>query len=281
MVVIITFLYFTEQLETAYRARFKGFKEDTNGENLKAEQIHVLIETVNENEFFAVMMELKEGSLVTEYIIDDPLCGSKSYYFVGKWGDGEIPVAIIQTDMGSNGLYGSWYETKKALYNLPHLKYIFAVGVCGGIQGKVKMGQVIVSKVIWGYIDLKMAEPRWISRSFDISATQKEFYRYLSHPAHKPRNVKCGVMMSGPWLIKRTDIQKELLEICPEGIAFEMEGFGIAQACDGKVECLVVKGVCDFGNEEKNDNWQPQAATNAAKSLSDLMKDGLLDTPRR
>ena len=275
--------YYTEELETNYHERFgKDFKRDENEDKLKAEQIHVLMETVNKNEFYAVMMELKEGGAVTEYVIDDPLCGSKSYYFVGRWGNGEIPVAIIQTDMGSNGLYGSWYETKKALYNLPHLKYIFAVGVCGGIRGKVKMGEVIVSKVIWGYTDLKMAEPRWISRSFDKSATQKEFYRYLSHPAHKPRNVKCGTIMSGPWLIKRTDIQKQLLEICPEGIAFEMEGFGIAQACDGKpVECLVVKGVCDFGDEHKNDDWQPQAATNAAKNLSDLLKDAPLDIPKR
>ena len=224
------------------------------------------------------MIELKEGSTVTEYVIDDPLCGSDSYYFVGKWG--EIRVAIIQTDMGSNGLYGSWYETKKALYNLPNLKYIFAVGVCGGVRGRVKMGEVVVSKVIWGYFDLKMAEPRWENRSFDMSAAQKGFYRYLSQSAHKPDYVKCGVIMSGPWLIKRTDIQNELLEICPGGIAFEMEGFGIAQACDGKVECLVVKGVCDFGDKHKNDDWQPQAARNAVEYLSKSMKDGLRDIPR-
>ena len=51
-----------------------------------------------------------------------------------------------------------------------------------------------------------------------------------------------------------------------------MEGIGIVQACDGKqIEYLVVKGVSDFADEHKNDEWQPQAAINAAKSLCEVM----------
>ena len=39
-----------------------------------------------------------------------------------------------------------------------------------------------------------------------------------------------------------------------------------------KVECLVVKGVSDLGDKNKDDNWQPQAATNAVKYLCKSMK---------
>ena len=53
-----------------------------------------------------MMMQLKEGTTVSGYIVDDPLCDSVSTYYIGKWGeDTEIPVAIIQTGMGSNGVY--------------------------------------------------------------------------------------------------------------------------------------------------------------------------------
>ena len=220
------------------------------------------------------MMQLKEDSTVSQYIVNDPLCDSVSFYYVGKWGDdGEIPVAIIQTGMGSNGVFGSWYETKKAFKNLPHLKYIFAVGVCGGVKRRVKLGDVIVSEAICGYPDLKMTGVKWINRSFGSKLTEQNFCRYLTQAANMPANIKPGTVLSGPWLIKDIDIQQKLLlKVCPDALAFEMEGVGIVQACVGKqMEYLIVKGVCDFGDASKNDLWQPQAAVNAAKYLCEAM----------
>ena len=44
------------------------------------------------------------------------------------------------------------------------------------------------------------------------------------------------------------------------------------QACGHAiVECLVVKGVSDLADENKGDDWQPQAATNAVKYLCKAM----------
>ena len=224
-----------------------------------------------------MMMQLKEDSPVFKYMVIDPLCDSLSCYYVGKWGDAEIPVAIIQTNMGSSGVFGSWYETKKALKNLPNLKYIFAVGVCGGVKGRVKLGDVIVSKNICGYPDLKMTEAIWISRSFSSRTTEQNFYHYLSQAANIPPNTHLGTILSGSWLIKTTVILKKLLKLCPEAIAFEMEGVGIVQACAGKeIEFLIVKGVSDFGDAKKTDVWQPQAAVNTAKYLCDAMTNASL-----
>ena len=45
--------------------------------------------------------------------------------------------------MGSNGVHSCWYETKKALHFIPQLKYVFSVGVCGGVAGKVNLGEVV------------------------------------------------------------------------------------------------------------------------------------------
>ena len=54
-------------------------------------------------------------------------------------------------------------------------------------------------------------------------------------------------------------------------IAFEMEGAGIAAACentDGLEGYLVVKGVSDYADRDKCDKWQPAAARNAVCYLS-------------
>ena len=233
----------------------------------------VLIQTVNNNEFYAVMMKLKKDSVVLEYLVEDPMCGSRSYYYIGKWGNKGIPVAIIQTSMGSSGVFGSWYETKKAFKNLPHLKFIFSVGVCAGVKNKnIKLTNVIISKDICGYHELKMTDEYWINRSVYGKMSERNFYNHISRARYKPRNAKFGVFLSGPWLIKNNKIQKELLQLCKEAIAFEMEGVGITQACIGKgVEYMIVKGVCDFGDANKSDVWQPDAAMNAAECLCTAM----------
>ena len=49
-----------------------------------------------------------------------------------------ISYSVITTNADS-----SWYETKKALHFMPHLEYIFVVGVCGGVLVKVDLGNII------------------------------------------------------------------------------------------------------------------------------------------
>jgi len=211
------------------------------------------------------MMQLK-GYKVERYVGKDPLCDSFSYYYVGEWG--KVPVVIIQACMTSSGVNSSWYETKKALHFMPQLKYIFAVGVCGGISTKVDLGDVVVSKAIQGYTDLKMTPFGWINRSVHTLCSQMQAHHSFTQAANIPPSgivVKDGVVLSGPWLIADVKAQLKLLKLSPEAIAFEMEGANIVQACGQTlVECLVVKGVSDLADKDKDDDWQPQAATNAA-----------------
>ena len=67
-------------------------KTSTNMEDLKKQQLHVLIETVNEYEYYAVMLQLKEGCEVIQYT-EKGVNGSS--YLVGEWGEVGIPVVII------------------------------------------------------------------------------------------------------------------------------------------------------------------------------------------
>ena len=205
-----------------------------------------------------------------------------SYYYVGKWGDGKIPVVIIQTQMGSNGPHGSFAETKKALEVLPNLEYIFAVGVCGGIKGKVNLGDVVVSKVLQDCSDTSMeADGRLIITSSRWTLDEKPFYYFLNQAVNKPEIVQCGMVLSANNLVKNEQFTNKLVWEFSKAIALEMEGHGIARACQEynmsrdtgrKLEYLVVKGVSDFADPKKDDNWQPQAAKNAVEALYEVMK---------
>ena len=242
-------------------------------EDLKQQQLHVLIQTVNDNEYCAVMLQLQKDCKVVRYTEEDP--NSSTSYLVGKWGEAGIPVVIIQTHSGKDGPRGSYNKTKKALEWLPHLKYIFAVGVCGGVKGKVDLGTVVVSTVIQDYSALKIINGKWINRSPHCDVTQKtDFHQFLSREAN---NTKLGMVLSGNVLMADAVVQGNLVEASPDAIAFEMEGNGIVSACDDmkKTEtvCMIVKGVSDLADKNKDDNWQAQAALNAAEALYKAMEN--------
>ena len=244
-------------------------------DDLKQREIQVLIQTVNPKEFNAVMIQLNKKDGVSEYRVNNPNEKEKfRSYFVGKLSKSSIPVAIVQTEMGSNGEYGSRNETKVALHWLPNLQYIFAVGVCGGIKGKenLKLGKVVISEAIQDYSHTKDEEDRLIICSPCWDCKDGNFYNFISLAAKLPVNTVCGVVLSANTLIENDDTRKKLLQACPEAIAYEMEGHGIAGACREKgIEILIVKGVSDFGDKNKSDIWQPQAAVNAATALCEAM----------
>ena len=250
------------------RRKFEAnvIQASTDMESLKSQQLHVLIQTVNNNEYCAVMLQLKEGCEVVQYTEGG---SNSSSYLVGKWGEAEIAVVIIQTHSGKDGPRGSYNETKKALEWLPHLKYIFAVGVCGGVKGKVDLGDVVVSDVIQDYSALKIKDGKWINRSprWDI-AQKTDFHQILER---KTNNTKLGMVLSGNVLVADAVVQGNLVEANPDAIAFEMEGNGIVSACDdmkkAEIVCMIVKGVSDLADRNKADNWQSRAALNAVEAL--------------
>lgn len=253
----------------------KLIKNEERLDDLKEDELlEVFIETVNPNEFFAAMLQMKKDCGISMYAVKDHSDSEDqiSYYYVGKWSDKEIPVVIIQTNMGSEGIHGCFNETKKALKWLPHLKYIFAVGVCGGIKGKVKLGDVVVSKAIQSYTYIKPTNKMMIIRSERTECADEEFYHFLSRAANTPDGTKFGLVLSANVLVADDEFQLKLLEACPEAKVIEMEGHGIAKACKKKnIEILVVKGVSDLGDSNKDDTWQPQAAMNAARVLCGTM----------
>ena len=247
------FLYFdVESLKQKFKIVQERIEKIKDNADDKLKGCRFLIQTVNDIEFHAVMNEMKNDKIL-RITQRDAVCDSLSWYYVGYWGD--VRVAVTQTSMGAGGPGGSWYETRKAMHFMPDLRYVFLVGVCGGRANKVSLGDVVVSKAIHGYTDLKVTPGKFINRSHCLLNTDDDFYRFLSQANHKKDNVKFGIVLSGPWLIADAEMQEKLMQMCSEAIAFEMEGAGVARACQQeKVGCLVVKGVCDLANVDKNDD---------------------------
>jgi len=259
-------------------------RDDLKRKVPKLERYKFLIEVVNDIEFMTAICQM-EGEIY-QCTVQDYLTENDSIYFYGKWKD--VPVVIVKTGkkVGPQFQFGSWFETKKALYYMPKLKYVFGVGVCGAavdddagrIEPRVPLGHVVVSSHIIGYDHKKKKAKRDESRGFVSDLMLKNFYQFINHPIRKGNwneGLHFGRVLSGSWLVADIQAQKVVLDPSrKDEIAFEMEGIGIAAACNDvkTVEChLVVKGVSDYANSSKDDTWQPAAARNAISYLSDMI----------
>ena len=256
-------------MQEEYKSKTFIFHNEALCHNSKYE---VLLEVVNGIEFQTAISNMEEKE-IQKVIID-----GYPYYF-GSWGS--VPVVMIQTGekMGSHHQNGSDNRTRQALCLMPQIKFVFAVGVCGGVVDKdgaprVKLGQVVISSHIFPYDHLKKKPGQNEVRGFASNLTQNKFYQFLMRTDNAEDNTKFGQVFSGSWLVADDNAQQQLLALNPLGVGIEMEGLGITCACQNaktKVECLVVKGVSDHAGVDKNDNWQPAAARNAVKYLSRML----------
>ncbi|KAM0255135.1 hypothetical protein ACHAQJ_006058 [Trichoderma viride] len=76
-----------------------------------------------------------------------------------------------------------------------------------------------------------------------------------------------GLIASGDQLMKDAEIRDKLAK--ERGIlCFEMEAAGLMN----RFPCLVIRGICDYSDTHKNDEWQGYAAMMAAAYAKDLLR---------
>jgi nucleoside phosphorylase len=86
----------------------------------------------------------------------------------------------------------------------------------------------------------------------------------------EPR-VFSGAIASGNTVLKGA-VHRDQLRDELAALAIEMEGSGLADAAHvSNVPCFVIRGTCDYSDEEKNDIWQEYAALIAAAFLRRLL----------
>jgi nucleoside phosphorylase len=183
------------------------------------------------------------------------------------------------------------------------------VGIAGGLEGRVKLGDVIVPDTIWYYelarreeeelprpVTFKLRSPldrilgrqenlrrNWVSSAIELGnwANFLPSIQAESTPALQV-HTQC-VLASGEKLLADGKTLANLQHAGHEKIrATDMEGAGFALACNGvgdEVPWLVVRGVSDFSDSDKRSSSQrPRAALVAAQYVRCMLEDWVLDT---
>ncbi len=171
--------------------------------------------------------------------------------------------------------------------------YVLMVGIAGGVPAKVALGDVVVSDFVY-YYELAKRTPKGDQRRAQQFFSDRLLYgRALAYEASEWRSditlarpgavqadvpypkAHFGVIGSGEKVIADARALSRLLKECSRMLAVAMEGAGVARAAAQQPHpppFIEVRGICDYANEQKNDDWQPFAAEAAAAFTVGLLR---------
>lgn len=180
------------------------------------------------------------------------------------------------------------------IINLYKPKKIILVGIAGGLDKKIPLGDVVISDQIVDYELGKISQdgftPRWSVYQADFALINKfknycnnKWVDYITTPRpsgylnEKPQ-FHIGLYLSGNKIIADELTAGALKSFWTRGAAIEMEGAGIAsllRQIKNPPGFIIVKGLCDYADLNKNDEWQEYSADAAASLAFSFVLDEL------
>ena len=250
-----------------------------------AKEVVIIIQTVNENEFWAAVNHMgpplsDDGNPLHSDSNGKPLktcvIFPRAASHVGIFGG--YKAALVQTEMGDDcrdNIEDSLQYFRKA-------KAIIGIGVAYGMsREKCKFGDVLVSKFIQDGSTVKFAKDGSIiqrSQTVEVSQKLRDVFCKASNFAvgfkcTKGKEGRCpkiipGIIVSMSWLVDNDETKRKILENSPEAVGGEMEGYVLTkvqkklanQKQPRQLGVIIIKGVADYADGKKEKGWQFTAA---------------------
>ena len=188
--------------------------------------------------------------------------------------------ALIQTGPGNE----CRHQVVAAVVQFPNAGAIIGVGIAYGMDAsKVQLGDVLISKMIVELENTKVdaegkiiarGEHRRVEGELEITFC-KNTNRFFKQKKFLCTNIRysqavAGIIISGPNLVSNEDYKKKIWENACEAIGGEMEGFILMDIvnhppAERQIRAIIIKGVCDYADRQKRDDWQKIAAMAAVE----------------
>ena len=254
-----------------------------NAVQLFARQVVLILHTCNDSEYWAALEKvepptMKGGSKIRDHPIIYPQVGSVIGWFAG------YRAAVVRTKQGDK----CRDELTKALTkSFLNGRVIIGAGIAYANNRKYKFADVLVSDQIENFVQYKKEGdkitnhgPREetapnVQRVFENSARDwSAMKRFTCADDGRGSVAHVGCIVSAPTLVKDGKLRDKLMEHTPYAIGGEMEGWvliGLKKTLkdhhDKDIEVIVIKGVADYGDLSKGDEWQWTAAKAAMNCI--------------
>lgn len=201
----------------------------------------------------------------------------ESTYYIGQIG--KYSCAVAMSDAGSVGRSGAVLTLYDAVARL-RPSFALAVGIAFGRDATTqRIGDVLISTLVIPYENERVQAAGSIPRAPHPEAGMVLLNRLRTLESEDVLTVKMrfGPLLSGEKLVDDSAFKADLLAKHPTAIGGEMEAAGIyAAAARSRLEWVVIKSICDWGDGSKSDDHQKTAAENASEVVDVLLRrDGL------
>jgi nucleoside phosphorylase len=274
--------------EVKNRLAMAEFKSPTN-ESDNRRHYDVAIITIKPPELLAAKLALGIDLGRRETTIVE---GLRIWECEGKDANGDR-LSMMVTMIGEAGNYLCSAACGR-LFREFRINFSILVGIGAGLKSRCALGDVIAGEVVFDYESGRMEpggfkkRPRTFSLNKLISRDLQYFqpervgwkssyqaaFAKLKQDPHEvvPREAevrmpsyKTGAIITGEKLLANDSLEDLREEYSERVCCAEMEGAGFARACqENDVSWLIIRGISDFGDSEKADNWQTVSALGAS-----------------
>lgn len=209
-------------------------------------------------------------------------------FYVGLLGRHQT--VLVMSDPGAIGRGASILTTFGAIQRW-NPKAVIAVGFAFGMDPENQnFADILISRTVSSYEPQRVQDDVIIPRGATVEAGQHLLNRFVNvhgwefrRPDGSLVSAKAGQILSGEKLVDSLDYRDSLLEKYPEALGGEMEGAGLFAAADrAKVEWIIVKAICDWGDGNKHKKYQALAAAAAVSLVEHVLgEEGTLSDLRR
>lgn len=252
----------------------------------------------------AIVTALREIELEAVLALDANWSEHKSerddaIYYAGKFSRGKKTVRVIAGSSYEMGMPAATIQAANMIENF-RPRFIAMVGIAAGVKGN--FGDVLIASHSWDYGAGKTKKegarktrfwpaPSQIPLDTLVHAKVAHFRsktaicreirrRWTGEPKSETElGTQFGPIASGASVVECRPLIEEIRSHSRKVIGIEMEIYGVfmaARACRSpRPRALAMKSICDFGDPEKNDDYQRYAAFTSAQYLYEFALDQL------
>jgi nucleoside phosphorylase len=210
------------------------------------------------------------------------------FYYQGTFRTGDSSRTVAAAAAPRMGMVASAIVALKMI-NRFRPKLLAMVGICAGVKDKCAIGDALLANPAWdwqmgkrtngtfAFAPHQIDVPTEITERFVQLGQDQQlwFDLHRTFPGPKPNNipsVKVGPVASGSSVLADLAAIEEIKQQHRKLIGVEMELYGVYAAARDcappRPICFGLKSVADFGDEDKDDKYQPYAAYVSARGLA-------------
>ena len=243
---------------------------------LFSNNVILILHTCNEKGYWAALERLQPPTTANQRKIRDrPIIYPQIVSVIG-WFAG-YRAAVVRTGQG-NECRDELMEVLTKSF--PNGRVIIGAGIAYANDRKCKFADVLISDQIENFIQYKKEGDEITNRGPRVQI-DPNVQRVFGNTARDWTGMKCftcadnsrtsvahiGCIVSAPTLVKDEVLRDQLMKHTPNAIGGEMEGWVLLELKrtlkvqhNKDIEVIIIKGVADYGDLKKGDEWQWTAA---------------------